>query len=103
MPSENKIDGMELLKIQMTHILKQTLNMSDEEIKQNVTEYIDFNEPQLAYSNLVAIIVNSGLRIGSDVYNEVVALGEELQIGDGIVWDESEAQDWWGKLEELVG
>jgi hypothetical protein len=73
-------------------------SMKHEDIEEFIFHYIRNDELQLAYSNLVAMIINCSDALNKQLYQEIIQYGKNIRMGDGIVWDEKEADEWWIKL-----
>jgi hypothetical protein len=83
----------------MFEFLKQIPFISQEAAQEFIYSHLEHNEPQLAYSNLVALIVAAPQTISLDFYEKIISLGKNLDMANGILWDKSEAEEWWFKLQ----
>lgn len=99
---ESYLNAKAKLRTQMLYLLSGTENLSAPEIQEWVLDSIEYDEPQIAYTSLVGMIVNAGTPINRDKFLDIVQLGKELDITSGVTWNESDALEWWKKLEQLI-
>ena len=75
-------------------------SLRQENIEEYIFHYIEHDEPQIAYSNLVAMIVNSSEILNNDLCREIIRFGRDIQMQNGVLWDQNEANARWDELEK---
>jgi len=71
-------------------------------IEEKIFDNIEYDEPQLAYTALVSLMVEANQSITAEQFTEIIQLGEGLDITNGTFWDKERVHMWWGKLKCLV-
>jgi hypothetical protein len=92
-------------KLHLKESVLQIVNrgfFNQEDIEEDIIHFLHYNEPQIAYTNLVAMFVKAEKPISKETYEDIQNLGMSLDISNGVTWNEDETQTWWAKLAVLI-